>query len=279
MRVAAYQATLLPAGSSEPALRLIRERVDECAHRGVEILCCPEGILGGLADYAQRPHDIAIPTGGGALEAFLEPLASSTVTTIVGYTEIDGQGRLYNAAAVYHRGAVLGVYRKVYPAIRRSVYDAGDRLPVFAVGDLTFGVVICNDSNYYEPARVMASQGAVALFVPTNNGLPPERDSARLAQEARHVDIARAIDNTVAVIRADVAGRTVDLACAGASGIVDREGFVLASARPFEEALLVADIPTAPPARRRGWDAGRNPAVATAYAQLVAECAPRESAG
>jgi hypothetical protein len=34
---------------------------------------------------------------------------------------------------------------------------------------------LCNDSNYPEPARIMASKGATALFVPTNNGLPPEK--------------------------------------------------------------------------------------------------------
>lgn len=274
MQVAAYQAPLLPSGSTEIALRLIRERVDECARRGIEMLCCPEGILGGLADYAPRPREIAIPAEGGALEALLEPLASDAVATIVGYTEIDGQGRLFNAAAVYHRGAVTGVYRKVFPAIRRSVYTAGERLPVFTVGDLTFGIAICNDSNYLEPARVMAAQGAVALFVPTNNGLPHGAAQPSLAEEARHVDIARAIDNTVAVIRADVTGRTADLACFGASAIVDRDGFVLASAAPHEAGLVVAEIPTAPPARRRGWDAVRNPAVASAYARLVAEAGP-----
>ncbi len=56
MKVAAYQAPLLPAGSME-ALPLIRARVAECERRGVEILCCPEAILGGLADF--------IPTNNG----------------------------------------------------------------------------------------------------------------------------------------------------------------------------------------------------------------------
>ena len=32
-------------------------------------------------------------------------------------------------------------------------------MPVFTVGGLTFGIVICNDSNYYGPARSMASKG------------------------------------------------------------------------------------------------------------------------
>jgi predicted amidohydrolase len=189
VKVAAYQAPLLPSGSTA-AIGLIRDRINWCEAEGVEILCCPEAILGGLADYAPRPSDVAIAVQGGRLNAVLSPLASATVTTIVGFTEIAASGQLYNAAAVFHRGAVIGVYRKLHPAIRRSVYQAGDQLSVFTVGGLTFGIVICNDSNYPEPARILASKGATALFIPTNNGLPPE--GADVVADARRVDAARA---------------------------------------------------------------------------------------
>src|SRR5262245_19683611 len=103
-------------------LDLIREQVRRCESAGVEILCCPEGMLGGLADYAEQPIDFAIEVEGGRLDRVLAPLASETVTTIVGFTEIDRQGRLYNSAAVFHRGTVAGLYRKNHPAINRSIY-------------------------------------------------------------------------------------------------------------------------------------------------------------
>jgi 5-aminopentanamidase len=239
VRVAAYQAPLLPSGSME-ALELIRERVAWCETAEVEILCCPEAILGGLADDAACPTGIAFDVESGQLSAALTPLASDTVTTILGFTEISGIGQLYNSAAVFHKGAIAGVYRKLYPAIRKSVYRAGDRIPVFTVGALTFGIVICNDSNYLEPARIIASQGATALFVPTNNGLPVEK--ADVVEQTRNVDIALAIDNGVTVVRADVAGRTADLVSYGSSGIVDPGGTVRQSARRLAEDLLVADL-------------------------------------
>jgi predicted amidohydrolase len=226
------------------AVELIRKRVKWCESEGVEILCCPEAILGGLADYLARPNDIAIDVKSGQLSAALAPLASDTVTTILGFTEITGTGELYNSAAVFHGGSVVGLYRKRYPAIRKSIYGAGDRIPVFRVADLTFGILICNDSNYYEPARIMASQGAMALFVPTNNGLP--QDKADVEVHTRNVDIARAVDNSVSVIRADVAGRTENLVSYGSSGIVDPDGIVLQSAQRLNEDLLVADIETVP---------------------------------
>ena len=190
MKVAAYQAPLLPPGSMD-ALPLIRERIDGCESAGVEILCCPEGVLGGLADYAPDPAAIAIDVEGGQLAEILAPLASDTVTTIVGFTERGRDGRPYNSAAVFHRGAVAGVYRKLHPAINRSVYAAGDSTPVFTVGELTFGIVICRDSTFAEPARRMAAQGAAALFIPSNNGLPPSKGGAELVGEARSCDIAR----------------------------------------------------------------------------------------
>jgi predicted amidohydrolase len=270
LKVAAYQAPLLPAGSTALALSLIRERVEWCEAEGVEILCCPEGVLGGLADYAPRPLDFSLDVASGQLHTTLAPLASDRVTTIVGFTERGSRGRLFNSAAVLHRGSVLGVYRKLYPAIHASVYAAGDQLPVFTVGDLTFGIVICLDSTYSEPARIMAAKGAAALFVPTNNGMPPTRGGTELPAEARNKDVARAVENGVSVVRADVVGRTGDLVSYGSSGIVGPSGTVLGTAQSLEAGLVVADIKTAPREPRPGWDASRNPAVASEYAQLVA---------
>jgi predicted amidohydrolase len=142
-------------------------------------------------------------------------------------------------------------------------------MPVFTVGGLTFGIVICNDSNYYEPARVMASRGAAALFVPTNTGLPPAKAGPELVAEARSVDIARAVENSVSVIRADVAGRTESLVAYGSSGIVSPDGVVTQSARELGPDFIVADIKISPRERRRGWDAWRNGAVMEEYVRLV----------
>lgn len=266
MRVAAYQAPL-DATASGDAVGLIREQVVWCESNGVEILCCPEAVLGGLADYAARPADIAVEAEGGRLRELLAPLASDTVTTIIGFTELGRGGRLYNSAAVFHKGSVAGVYRKLYPAINQSVYEAGREAPVFTVAGLTFGVLICNDSNYYEPARVMASRGAAALFVPTNNGLPRGKAGSELVALSRSVDIARAVENSVYVIRADVAGSAGGLVSHGSSGIVAPDGATLCNARQLSPDLIVADIKTAP----RGRDASRNGAVMNEYLRRLTE--------
>jgi predicted amidohydrolase len=95
---------------------------------------------------------------------------------------------------------------------------------VFTIESLTFGIVICLDSTYREPARAMAARGATALFVPTNNGLPLAKGGVELVSAARDTDIARARENNVSVIRADVVGRVDGLESFGSSGIVDQHG-------------------------------------------------------
>ena len=224
------------------ALDLIRARVQACEAEGVAILCCPEAILGGLADHSEDPVRFAISVRTGQLDAVLAPLASDVTTTIVGFTELGDDGHLYNAAAIFHRGTVAGVYRKRHPAIRQSIYHAGCDVPVFRVAALTFGIAICNDSNFPELANQMASRGATVLFIPSNNALPPRNGGAEIVKEARSVDVATAIATGMWVIRADVAGRATQLTSHGSSAIVDPKGIVVRSALALSEDMIAATV-------------------------------------
>ena len=241
VKVAAYQAPLA-ACADPPGLSLVRQQVDRCETLGVAFLSCPEALLGGLADYVDQPDGIAIETGTNHLARVLAPLASDRVTTVIGFTERGNDGHLYNAAAVFARGTVLGVYRKLHPAINRSVYRAGDEAPVFTVGGVTFGVLLCRDSIFAEPARLMVSRGAQILFVPTNNGMPPAKGGAELVKQARACDVARAAESGVSVVRADVAGVAGDLVSCGSSGIVNRDGRVLGTAPALASNLVIAAV-------------------------------------
>ena len=237
MRIAAYQAPLLPGGSMA-ALELIGERVRWCEAEGVDLLLCPEGVLGGLADDVARPSEIAIDAGSGDLAKLLRPLSSATVTTILGFSEASG-GALYNSAVVYG-GDVVGLYRKRHPARRASVYSAGTESPVFTVGDLRFGMMICNDTNFPDLATDMVARGARLLLVPSNNALRSE--IADVVELTRAVDVETARRCGVPVIRADVAGRTESRVAFGTSAIIGAGGDVIRVGTPFAEDLLVADL-------------------------------------
>jgi 5-aminopentanamidase len=244
VRVAAYQAPL-PAIGSLDVVQRIRVQVERCEAEGVAVLCCPEAVLGGLADTLDDPFRFAITAD--RLSGVLAPLASDIVTTIVGFTEQGDGGRLYNTAAVFERGSIVGLYRKRHPAINRSVYHAGSDTPVFRAGALTFGIAICNDSNFAEPALAIAAQGAAALLVPTNNALPEAKGGAGLVERARTIDMARAMEHRLWVIRADVAGRCGALTSYGSSAIVSPAGDVVCRAARLGEDLLIAEIDSAFP--------------------------------
>jgi predicted amidohydrolase len=254
VKVAAYQAPLLEPASKD-AFEAIRAAITESEAQQVDILCCPEAILGGLADDARDPRAHAIEAS--ALIDVLAPLASDRVTTIVGFTEQAVGGALYNAAAVLHRGSIAGTYRKRHPAINRSVYTAGTDTPVFTIDGLMFGIIICNDSNHPEPIHSVAARGARVLFVPSNNGLPPEKSYPELVADTRRLDQAIASKHHLWVVRADVAGSCAGLVSDGSSAIVDPDGRIVAVARPGTHDLLIAEItlpgdaPSRTPSRAR----------------------------
>ena len=231
------------------ALALIRRRVEQCEAEGISLLCCPEAILGALADNSPDPRRFAVASD--RIASVLTSLASRTVTTIVGLTELGDDGALYNSAAVLHRRVLVGVYRKQHPAIRRSVYAAGTETPVFRVDDLTFGIVICYDSTFPELAARIGRLGATVLFVPSNNALPRSRNCEGLVEEARQCDTARATESGLWIVRADVAGEAGGLASAGSSAIVRPDGTLVCCGRRFAEDLLVADLHSIAPRSRK----------------------------
>ena len=241
MKVAAYQASLLTTLSRERALQDIRASIDWCERNDVEVLCFPEGVLGGLADYVEEPFEIAFDVRSEEFRSVVTRLASPSVMTIFGFTENDG-GRLFNSAAAIHDGAVVGIYRKLHPAIRRSVYQPGSTAPIFSWGRMRFGILICRDSNFESPARDMAARGAKVLFIPTNNGLPPGKPLAKIAAEARRVDEDLARKNKVWVVRADVSGDSDRLQAHGSSEIVTPEGVPLRSAEAGFTGPIVAEL-------------------------------------
>lgn len=125
IRVAAYQAPLLPIGAPE-GMGWVRERVRECEARGASILCCPEATLGGLADYAEDPLTIAVARD--RLAAVFAPLASETVAVIVGFTELAKPAscttRRWCSTAGRCRACIASGIR---PSIDRSMPRAGRR--------------------------------------------------------------------------------------------------------------------------------------------------------
>lgn len=268
MRVAAYQAPYREfpalAGAELLVPYLERARAD-----GVELVCCPEALIGELANESDgdSPNAVALSAENGELNDAIAPLLGWGMTIVVGFTERGRNGDLRNAAVVIADTAVAGIYRKTYPG--RSICTAGTELPIFHHAGVPFGVLICNDAHYIEPARILAAKGAQFLVVPVHGGHVPAKENAWRAR-GTNVLIARAVENGTPLIAADVAGWQGERVSHGTTTIIDSQGTVLASARELEQDFVIADVQVG--GLRGGMDGdifGRaNPAVTEQFLAL-----------
>lgn len=270
MRIAAFHWPYLPFGSSD-GIDLIERHLRQCEVEGVELLCCPEAFIGGLAHESDGQSPEAVAVSLDELTTLLGQALASPVAAAVGFTERAQSGDLYSSVAFLADGAIRFVQRKVYPGYRTAI-SAGTELQVFAFRDTVLGILVCNDIWYTEPARILASKGAELILVPTNSGHLRYQSTVkdRLRKRGETLPVARAVDNTVTIVQADVAGEQHGRTALGCSRILDPDGAVLAAADPQTVGLIIADIePYSRPFDPRGWDGCTNAAVSREYAAIV----------
>lgn len=167
--------------------------------------------------------------------------AVQEIVAIVGF--VDMREDIYNAAAILSNREVKHVYRKEYLP-NYGVFDefryfkAGDSCPVYKVGDALMGVSICEDIWYPEgPLREQALRGAEVVISinasPYSMGKWGDRDSLLRT---------RASDSAVIVAYLNMVGGQDELVFDGGSLVFDECGSLIASAKQFEEELLVVDL-------------------------------------
>ncbi len=152
----------------------------------------------------------------------------------------------FNAASVLAGGQVLRSYAKrelpnyqVFDERRYFVSgrDAGEAPLVFEVGGLRFGLNICEDAWFDEPARAAKAAGAQVLCVlnasPFHLGKVAERE-ARMAE--------RVADVGLPLLYAHLVGGQDEVVFDGASFALDAQGQLAARAAMFEEDLLLIEL-------------------------------------
>ncbi|MFH1703648.1 MAG: NAD+ synthase [Nitrospirota bacterium] len=163
------------------------------------------------------------------------------IIAIVGF--VDRKDDIYNAAAVIYNRKLIDTYHKIYLP-NYGVFDevryfqAGTRYPVYKIGDICFGVNICEDIWYPEgPARLQALAGAELII--NINASPYRIGKGRFRENMLSV---RALDNIVVVAYINTIGGQDELVFDGGSFIIDQSGYVIARGRQFKEDLIVADL-------------------------------------
>ncbi|RLG56022.1 MAG: acyltransferase [Thermoproteota archaeon] len=175
---------------------------------------------------------------GPSVREWLKAAEEQGATVIAGFAELADGGKVYNSAAVCMPDGQTAVYRKVHLFYREKLYfTPGDLgFPVFEVGKLKLGVIICYDWVFPEACRVLALRGAEVICHPANLILP-------YAQRAM---LARSIENRVFTITANRIGVEdrggLRLEFTGMSQVVSPKMEVLASSPRDAEDVKIAEI-------------------------------------
>jgi predicted amidohydrolase len=204
---------------------------------GAALLVTPEM---GVTGYAVWDDVARIAEGrSGAIVARLSALARETEVAIVaGFPERDG-GAVYNTVALAKPDGGMQFYRKchLFGPHEKQAFSSGCILsPVFEVGGLRAGLLVCYDVEFPEMARSLALAGAELLLVPT--ALPRSGPNDRVS---RSMVPTRALENHFFVAYAGLCGQEKGQAYQGGSVIVGQDGEDLARAG-LAPALLLARL-------------------------------------
>jgi len=165
-------------------------------------------------------------------------LSRDTETAIVwGMAEMAGQ-RIFNSAVMVTPQGDFHVYHKAHLFVdEKDLFDPGDSpFPVFDIGSVKMGMLVCFDHFFPEAARSLALHGAQIICHPSN-----------LVLEYAHANsVTRAVENRVFWILANRTGSETlgekTLTFNGRSQVVAPDGRLLGRAGPESEELLIVDI-------------------------------------
>jgi predicted amidohydrolase len=230
-----------------PRRGAVRANLDRIAQAvtGVQadLLVLPELCTTGYL-FASRSEtaELAEPVPGSSTCDAMAALSRSRKTTIVwGMAESAGE-RLFNSAVMVTPQGEFHVYRKAHLFVdEKDLFDRGNSpFPVFDLGPVRVGMLVCFDHFFPEAARSLALHGAQIICHPSNLVL----------EYAQANSITRAVENRVYWILANRTGSealgTKMLTFNGRSQIVAPDGKVLDHAGPDSEETLTAEIdPTA----------------------------------
>jgi NAD+ synthase (glutamine-hydrolysing) len=227
-------------GDLEGNTKKIIQYLDKAKKMGVELICFPE-----LSITGYPPEDLLLKPQ--FLEDNLKALKkiipkTEGLTAVVGF--VDRNGEVYNAAAVIYNKKLVEVYHKINPP-NYGVFDEyryfqpGEKVSVYQLGDLVFGVNICEDIWYPEGSAKAQALIGEALLVVNINASPYHMGKWK---EREKMLSTRATDNRVFILYNNLVGGQDELVFDGMGMIFNPQGETILRGKQFEEELMIADL-------------------------------------
>ena len=268
----------------------ILEYCEKARAAGADLLITPE-----LALCGYPPEDLLLRDGfyrecAVALERMAGKVAG--ITLVVGHPHLD-DGRRYNAASVVRDQRIVATYHK-HTLPNYTVFDEeryfepGDRACVFDIGEVRFGLNICEDTwgplgpltvrpddakvqvginicaDAWEAKAPRAARDAGAQVLLVLNASPYHMRK----QESRYDVMRERVRETgMPLVYANLVGGQDELVFDGGSFVLDRQGERVCELPLFEEALGIVTVVDGQP--QAGVIAPQESAEAEVYKALV----------
>lgn len=223
-------------GNSEKNLDLLRENIRKTD--SLDVLVLPELALTGYTfEDSEEAYSLSEEIGDKLTGELIRIAGENSITMAVGFLEREGK-HLYNTSVLVNGEGIIGVYRKVHLfREEKSVFKSGNMgFPVFSVGDIKVGLLVCFDWIFPEAMRTLALKGADVILHSANLVLP-------FYQKAI---ITRAIENRVFIVLANRTGVEDRFGSknefTGESEVVDPRGEVLLKVDENEQGIFSVDI-------------------------------------
>ncbi len=223
----------------------IVEYIARARARGADIVIFPE-----LAVCGYPPEDLLLKEhfvrdNIKSLQALTGEVKG--IAAVIGFVDIDKDKRLYNAAAVISDGRLKGVYRKKelpnYGVFdEKRYFTPGNDDSVFALGGHVFGVTICEDIWIEGSVYQREVKNGADLLINISSS-PYDVGKLKKRQELLR---KRARQTGAFIGYVNLVGGQDELVFDGGSMVLDPRGKTLAFGKPFEEDLVVVDIPVKP---------------------------------
>ena len=247
IRIGSFQGPIVD-NDFEFNLNKVKDVLFKTKGQGLDFICFPETYLSGYSEQAVR--ESSVPLDDPRLLEFIRFSAGFNTVILVGMSERD-HDRIFNTQIVVYQGKLLGTYhKKMLTEEDKQVFVSDMEFPVFEAKGVKFGVVICADTSYVEPALLLRWKGARLLFTPHYNDIPPEGIDTPDGKVTFWEHRTMVLNNQAAlatllkmvVVRSNVIIVREGHLGAGDANIWDMNGEVVARGIPFKECIVTAEF-------------------------------------
>jgi predicted amidohydrolase len=204
LKVASICPLMRPADTARN-LQTLARWTQIAALAGADLVLFPEMFISGYATeemyergFANKDRFLATaePIPGPSTEQLADLSRRLGVGLCAGLLERDGETLFNTQFIITPDRGLLGGYRKVQVAANLESWfsEPGQEFPVFDVGGIPTGIMICRDKSHPEIARILALEGALLILNPHSTTNATKTKMSFIDWSLR-LCIARAMEN------------------------------------------------------------------------------------